>query len=318
MVGVETGHATGSGNTFRVPPDAKVSAVGGRWTFVSRVEWAHPDGAVGTWESRQARKRGFIQVLRDGVLERIRVRPAHAIRLARCNTVSGISFFLGGALFALGALLSQLSAAGATTVNWTFLIGGVFFSTGAYAALVQEINAPRGIGADGALSEDRWRWWAYEPRRAGWVSAFVLFCGTLAFGVSLINVFLSDLTRQQVDRLIWAPEMVGCILFLVSGHIAIIEVCHGRFRLSPRPLGWWIVTVNQLGSWLFLLSGLAAFVRPATGTVVSVAAINWGTALGAACFSVAGVIQLFERPDTGTAPKTAAPAPGASGAAAAR
>jgi hypothetical protein len=317
MVGVETGNVSEAVNTFRVPTDATVSKVGGRWTFVSRVEWAHPDGTVGTWDSRQARKGGFIQVLRDGVLERIRVRPAHAIRLARCNAVSGISFFLGGALFTLGALLSQLSAAGATTIDWTFLIGGVFFSTGAYAALVQEINSPRGIGPDGALTQDRWRWWAYEPGRAGWVSAFVLFCGTLAFAVSLIDVFLDDLSRQQVDRLIWAPEMIGCILFLVSGHIAIIEVCHGRFRLSPRSLGWWIVTVNQLGSWLFLLSGLAAFVRPATGTVVSVAVINWGTALGAACFSAAGVAQLFERPDTGAAPK-AALTPGATGATTAR
>jgi len=100
--------------------------------------------------------------------------------------------------------------------------------------------------------------------------------------------------------------MFGCVLFLVSGHLAIIEVCHGRFRLSPRSLGWWIVTVNQVGSWLFLLSGLAAYVRPATGEVINVAVINWGTALGAACFSAAGVAQLFERPDSSPAP---APAP---------
>ncbi len=299
-------------STFRVPRDAEVKAAGGRWSFVSRVEWTHPDGSVGTWDSRQARKRGFIEVLRAGVLERIRVRPGHAVRLARCNAVSGFSFFLGGALFTLGAVLSQLTAAGETTINSTFLIGGVFFSTGAYAALVQEINSPRGIGRDGVLTQDRWRWWAYEPNRAGWVSAFVLFCGTLAFAVSLIDVFLTDLSQTQLDRLIWAPEMVGCILFLVSGHIAIIEVCHGRFRLSPRTLGWWIVTVNQLGSWLFLLSGLAAFVRPATGAVINVAVINWGTALGAACFSAAGVAQLFERPDTGTPaaqPPASPPAP---------
>ena len=296
-----------SANTFQIPRGASGRAVGARWTFVSRVQWDHPDGAIGTWESRQARKGGFIELVRAGVVERITVRPAHAIRLARCNTVSGLSFFLGGALFTLGALLGQLSDAGLTAINWTFLIGGVFFSTGAYAALVQEINAPRSIGPDGALTENRWRWWAYEPGRAGWVCAFVLFCGTLAFAVSLVDVFLTDLSRQQLDRLIWAPEMVGCILFLVSGHIAIIEVCHGRFRLSPRTLGWWIVTVNQLGSWLFLLSGLAAFVRPATGSVINVAVINWGTALGAACFSAAGIAQLFERPETGAAPAGSSP-----------
>ena len=115
-----------------------------------------------------------------------------------------------------------------------------------------------------------WRWWSYEPMRPGWLSAFVLLCGTLAFAISLLDAFLQNLDAQQVNRLIWAPEMVGCILFLISGHIAIIEVCHGRFRLIPSSLGWWIVAVNQLGSWLFLLSGLAAFVRPATGDLISV------------------------------------------------
>ena len=234
--------------------------------------------------------------------QRIRARPARAIRLGRCNTVSGISFFLGGGLFTLGAVLSQLDAATPSTINWTFLVGGFFFSTGAYAALVQEINSPRGIDEDGALTENRWRWWAYEPTRPGWMAAFVLFCGTLAFAISLVDVFIERLETQQIDRLVWAPEMVGCVLFLVSGHIGIIEVCHGRFRLLPRDLGWWIVTVNQVGSWLFFLSGLAAFVRPATGEVINVAVINWGTALGAACFSVAGLAQLFERPDSAPAP----------------
>lgn len=256
--------------------------------------------------------------MREGVVRFITVHPAQAVRLARCNTVSGLSFFLGGALFTLGAVLAQWSTAGASTIEVTFLVGGVFFSTGAYAALVQELNAPRGVGDDGALTQDRWRWWAFEPHRAGWVSPFVLFCGTLAFGVSLLTVFLQDLSRQQLDRLVWAPEMVGCILFLVSGQIAIIEVCHGRFRLAPRTLGWWIVVINQLGSWLFLLSGLAAFVRPATGEVISISAINWGTALGAACFGAAGIAQLFERPRTGTTSAQASPQGPDAGAAATR
>lgn len=297
------------GAVFQVPGDAAPEQAGGRGRFVSRVQWQHPDGGAATWESRTARKRGFVEVLRDGIVHRIRTRPAVAIRLGRCNTVSGLSFFLGGGLFTLAAVLSEVGSTPALTLNWIFLIGGFFFSTGAYAALVQELNSPRGIGEDGALTENRWRWWAYEPLRPGWVAAFVLFCGTLAFAVSLLDVFLTGLETKQINRLIWAPEMVGCVLFLISGHIAVIEVCHGRFRLIPHSLGWWIVVVNQLGSWLFFASGLAAFVRPVTGTVISVDVINWGTASGAACFSLAGLAQLFERPDT--APATAAkPVPG--------
>jgi hypothetical protein len=280
---------------FEVPADAQVRQTGGRGPLISRVRWEHPDGTSATWESRQVRKRGFIEVVRDGIVQRITARPAVAVRLRRCNDLSGLSFFLGGGLFTLGALLAQYDVASPTTIDWTFLVGGFWFSTGAYVALVQEVNSPRRIGSDGALAARPWRWWAYEPYRPGWVAAFVLFCGTLAFAISLVDAFLT-LTATQENRLIWAPEMVGCILFLVSGHIGIIEVCHGRFRSMTSSLGWWIVVVNQIGSWLFLLSGLAAFVRPATGDVISVLAINWGTALGAACFSAAGLAQLFERP----------------------
>ncbi len=280
---------------FEVPSEARLRPTGERWPLISRLSWDHPDGSTAVWDSRQARKRGFIEVVRDGIVERISARPAVAVRLRRCNDLSGLSFLLGGALFALGALLAQFEAAPTATIDWTFLIGGFWFSTGAYVALVQEINSPRKIGSDGALAARPWRWWAYEPYRPGWVADFVLFCGTLAFAVSLVDAFLT-LTPTQDNRLIWAPEMVGCVLFLVSGHIGIMEVCHGRFRVLPSSLGWWIVVVNQVGSWLFLLSGLAAFIRPATGEVISVWVINWGTALGAACFSVAGVAQLFERP----------------------
>jgi len=283
-------------DSFELPSEARVRHTGGRGRLVSRVQWQHADGSMATWESRRARKRGCIEVVRDGFVERIMARPAVAVRLRRCNDLSGVSFFLGGALFTLGALLAQYDGAPLPTIDWTFLIGGFWFSTGAYVALVQELNSPRKIGDDGTLLARTWRWWAYEPHRPGWVAAFVLFCGTLAFAISLINAFLSGLSARQVDRLIWAPEMVGCILFLLSGHIAILEVCHGRFRLMTSSLGWWIVVVNQIGSWLFLLSGLAAFVRPVTGEVISVGLINWCTALGAACFSAAGLAQLFERP----------------------
>jgi len=261
------------------------------------MQWRHADGSTATWESRPARKRGVIEVTRDGVVTRVRARPAVAVRLRRCNAVSGMSFLLGGALFTLGALGAQYSGASLRALDWTFLVGGFWFTTGAYAALVQELNSPRRIGAEGRLAANPWRWWAYEPDRPGWVSAFVLLCGTLAFAVSLLDAFLTGLSTGQDDRLVWAPEMVGCVLFLVSGHVALLEVCHGRFRVLATSLGWWIVVVNQVGSWLFLLSGLAAFVRPATGEVIGVGVVNWGTAVGAACFGAAGLAQLFERPE---------------------
>jgi hypothetical protein len=87
------------------------------------------------------------------------------------------------------------------------------------------------------------------------------------------------------------------VLFLISGHLAMTEICH-RFRpcLRRRNLGWAIVAINQLGSILFMISALAAFTRPATASEVSVGVANWGTLSGALCFALGGVTQAFDRP----------------------
>jgi hypothetical protein len=147
-----------------------------------------------------------------------------------------------------------------------------------------------------STGRERWRWWAWEPQRVAWVSAVVLFGGTLVFGVNLLDSFLRGLTVQQQNRLIWAPDMVGCALFLVSGHLALKEVCGGRIGIRRNELAWWIAALNQVGSYLFLVSALAAFVRPETHSAVNEGISNWGTFGGAICFAIGGVLQAFDQP----------------------
>jgi hypothetical protein len=107
---------------------------------------------------------------------------------------------------------------------------------------------------------------------------------------------IGDLTIAQEHRLVWSPEVVGCVLFLVSGQVAITEIWRDRERGERVDLGWWIVLTNQLGSVLFMVAAVAAFVRPATGDELAVGVANWGTLTGALCFAVAGALQEFERP----------------------
>ena len=83
----------------------------------------------------------------------------------------------------------------------------------------------------------------------------------------------------------------------MSGHLALLEICHGRIGVRADEIGWWIVAVNQVGSVLFFLAGLAAYTRPGTSTVIDLGVVNWGTFLGALCFVVGGVIQAFDRPE---------------------
>ena len=41
--------------------------------------------------------------------------------------------------------------------------------------------------------------------------------------------------------MIWRPDMLGSIAFIVASWLAWIEVCHGWFAWRPRDVSWWIV-----------------------------------------------------------------------------
>lgn len=215
-------------------------------------------------------------------------------RLTRINAVAATAFVIGGSLFSIGALLSQAHVGGPRLAAAVFMVGGVFFTTGGYASVLQVVNAPREV--DGGVRAPAWCWWSTEPGRLDWASAVALFVGTLYFGASLAVALVGDLTTAQLHRLVWTPEIVGCVLFLVSGHLALTEMHRDRPPGARADLGWWIVVVNQLGSALFMAAGIAAFVRPETGDALAVGIANWCTFSGAACFAAAGVMQEFERP----------------------
>jgi hypothetical protein len=198
------------------------------------------------------------------------------------NGVAAIAFTIGGSLFALGAALAELGTADPTAPACVYFAGGLFFNTGGYATVLQALNPP-GTG--------HWRWWAWETERVAWVSAALLFAGTIVFGVNLADSFIQGLTARQANRLIWAPDMIGCTLFLVSGHLALSQICRRRVCWKPHQGDWWIAILNQVGSYLFLISALASFTNPQTSNVVNEAIANWGTFAGALCFAIGGIVQ---------------------------
>jgi len=215
-------------------------------------------------------------------------------RLRRVNTVAATAFLVGGSLFALGAGLAQ-AGVDFTVCATIYILGGVFFSSGGYASVLQVVNEPPG-GLGEELAEG-WRWWSHEPRRLQWLSAVVLFTGTLVFAINLVDSFIEGLSPTAEDRLVWSPDMVGCALFLISGHLAMAGISGGFWRVwRRRDLGWWIVAVNQLGSVLFMVSAVASFVRPSSGDALATGIANWGTLSGALCFAIAGLMQEFEHP----------------------
>ncbi len=266
--------------------------------FVTRTTWHLGDGTAVRWASRAARRRGRVEVqdAEGHVTGIVEAEPATARRLGRVNVVAAVSFVLGGSLFAIGPVMAEVGTAAAQRIDLVFLVGGLFFSLGGFASVLQATNAPTDIDEQGSLRSPGWRWWGWKPNDIGWLSALVLFVGTLFFFVSLVAAFAEDLTVRQTNGWIWVPDMVGCVCFLVSGHLAMVEVCHGWPGLRLDDFGWWIVAINQVGSVLFFLAGVAAYTLPSTSTVIDLGLVNWGTCAGAVCFVAGGVLQFIERP----------------------
>ena len=190
------------------------------------------------------------------------------------NAVAATSFVIGGSLFAIGAGLAQADVGGPLLPATVYLVGGVFFCSGGFTSVLM----------------------ARGTTRLEYLSAVVLFAGTLVFAINIVDSFISELTPAQQDRLIWSPDIVGCALFLVSGHFAMAELTGTWLPRHPPPgLSWWIVVVNQVGSVLFMVSAVASFVHR-DGDLLAAGIANWGTLTGALCFAMAGVMQEFERP----------------------
>jgi hypothetical protein len=102
------------------------------------------------------------------------------------------------------------------------------------------------------------------------------------------------LEQPSYDRLVWRPDALGSACFLISGYLAYVEVCGGLACRPRRGLEWRIAAVNLAGCVAFGISAVAAYVVPATGGVVDLAAANAFTALGALCFLVGAVLLLPE------------------------
>ena len=56
---------------------------------------------------------------------------------------------------------------------------------------------------------------------------------------------------------------------------------------------WWEPAINLVGCIFFGISAIAGYVVPSTGSMVDLAAANWNTALGAACFLASALATLL-------------------------
>ena len=180
-----------------------------------------------------------------------------------------LCFALGSLCFFVGPFPGYAQLVGAEADAITFFAGSILFTAGGLLQL--KLSGP-------------------GPQRQ---AALVQSAGTLFFNVTTYQALHTSITNADYNRLVWRPDAFGSICFLVSGVIAYRASSRHGLLPAREGRGWWEPGANLLGCVLFGIAAIAGYVVPATGSILDLAAANWTTALGAACFGACAVMTLI-------------------------
>ena len=197
-----------------------------------------------------------------------------------------LAFAAGSVCFLVGPFPGYLSLVGPLADALTFFVGSVLFTVG---GALQAVAAAPDRRAGGAGT-------------AAWRAAAIQFAGTLFFNITTFRALQTALSDPSYDRLVWRPDAFGSACFLISGLIAYVASPRRGWWPLRSGRGWWQPAVNLAGCVLFGIAAVAGYVVPASGTVLDLAAANWTTAAGAACFLACALAGLVGADSPGPAP----------------
>lgn len=206
--------------------------------------------------------------------------PKNAARGMSRERWMASSFAIGATCFLAGPISFYATLVGEPADSITFFVGSIFFTAG------------------GALQSLL----AYSDRRSGssgrslWWAALIQSAGTLLFNVNTYRALHVAISSPHYNRLVWSPDAIGSVCFLVSGAI-LYRASPRRGRLGWRPArvqrGWWEPAVNLLGCIFFAIAAVASYVVPATGSPLDLGAANFNTSAGALCFLACALATLL-------------------------
>jgi len=186
-------------------------------------------------------------------------------------------FVIGSTCFLVGPFPGYIDLVGPKADGITFFVGSIFFTA-----------------AGGLQSSLAWPERKDSPAgRAAWWAAVIQSAGTLFFNVTTYQGMHTELTNPDYNHLVWRPDAFGSICFLVSGFIAYRASARRGWLPVRGGQGWWEPAVNLLGCIFFGIAAVAGYVVPSTGSMLDLAAANWNTALGAACFLACALATLM-------------------------
>ena len=186
-----------------------------------------------------------------------------------------VLFAAGSACFVVASIPGFVQLVGSRLDAIIYFVGSILFTS---AATIQWL-AGRGL--------------PFELRGLGWWSNTVQLVGTVYFNFTTFRALQTGLDANEYDKLVWTPDALGSVCFLVSSYLACVEIS-GLSARPRRTRDSAIATVNLVGSVAFGIAAVASYVVPDTGSALDLAGANIFTALGGLCF-LAGALLLLPR-----------------------
>ena len=203
---------------------------------------------------------------------------------------TAILFALGSACFLVAPFPGFVQHFGSGVDGMVYFVGSVFFTVAAATQCVATFNSDRELPAGGRRP---FRLVAFQPRRRAWWASVVQLAGTLWFNVNTLRAMTTGFDNPEYNRLVWTPDTLGCICFLIASYLAYSDVTGSLASGSRRrSLDWKISVANLAGSVAFGISAIASFVVPATGSVLDLAVANVFIGIGALCFLIGSLLML--------------------------
>lgn len=207
-----------------------------------------------------------------------------------------ILFMVGASLFAFASLLSIYPSFSFSnnSINLTYFIGSIFFTSAAYLQYLESINSDITNKRHVIADKTAYLWFRFRPHNLGYISSLTQFIGTLFFNLNTFDTILNPANINTNNLLVWGPNILGSILFLVSAFFAWLEIFHDEHIKRFRSYTWWIIWVTILGSVFFLISSFYTFHFASGDNAFFDKIAIWTTLLGAVCFFIAALLLRFE------------------------
>lgn len=205
-----------------------------------------------------------------------------------------VLFMIGSVLFAVGGVraawpdLTALQWLDPAVLGPVFFVGSLFFTAAAYLQFYEALNS------DFASGVTNRRFIGWRPQNLGYLSSLFQLLGAILFNFNTADAMITGLHWGGEDLLVWSPNIVGCVFFLVSCQLAVVEYAHRWIAFRPGHLSWWIVALNMWGSVFFMVSAIASFTMT-DGSMISPFMANAYVGAGGVCFFVGSYLLVPEQ-----------------------